>query len=75
MSKRLEREILSLIDLRQAFEFDPLTTEGLASRLRLKPDEIRHIIWGLWMDDKIRALQEQRGAKRKWVTVSSPMTS
>lgn len=72
MTKRLEREVLALIELRRAFEFEPLTTEGLASRLRLKPDDIKHVVWGLWMDEKIRAIQDSKGAKRRWVTASTP---
>ncbi|MFM7010625.1 MAG: hypothetical protein ACKO0Z_15070 [Betaproteobacteria bacterium] len=65
--KKIEREILALMELRRMFEFGPLTTEELASRLRKRPDEIKHIVWGLWMDDKIKALKVSRGQKRKWI--------
>lgn len=65
--KKLEREVLALITLRQMFEFEPLTLEGIASMLRTTPKDIRHVVWGLWMDEKLKALQVSRGQKRKWV--------
>ena len=63
----MEREILALIKLRQCLAFQPLTTEGLANMLRTTPDGIKHVVWSLWMDGHIKAQQDARGAKRKWV--------
>lgn len=67
MSKRLEREILALVELRQRFQFPPLTLEGLAAMLKTKSEDIKHIVWGLWMDGTLRAEQDNRGSRRKWV--------
>ncbi len=59
---------MGLIGLRQMLCLDPLTTEGIASRLQVRADDIKHVVWGLWMDGRIRSQQEARGAKRKWIT-------
>ena len=67
MSKRLEREILALVELRQRFQFQPLTLEGIAAMMKTKTDDIKHTVWGLWMDGSLRAEQDNRGAKRRWV--------
>jgi len=62
--KRLEREVLALITLRQMFEFEPPTLEDIATLLRSTPGEIRHVVWGLWMDDKIKAWKAR---PRRWI--------
>lgn len=69
MTRRLRREILAMIELREMFGFEPLTTEAIAQRLEQRGQDVKHIVWGLWMDGKIRAVQAARGAKRRWVRV------